>query len=275
MHFNCEVVAAGAVATDKGLVKPNFSPAMASGSAFNRHVRAWKAVLLGGLLLLFGWRIAKGQDTVKVNLADYGFYLSVPDTLLDTGESVTVEVGSTESCTAVTELWVDLELGAAAAQSPVPNPDLRGSWAFGSAAQTQLQSGILRINQNLAPPQTGSGKLFSLELVSTQDNVPAAALLSASGGGAMVIIDDIGYKQRPVLSPSMCCYPNPAGEWLHFSGPALQSWQLYGSDGRQIAQAAATDLAHQEWWIGDLPPGLYLARWSTATAQGQQWIEHR
>ena len=170
----------------------------------NRLFHPTKAFALLLLLLLGGSIDLKGQNGVNRDVTEYGFEITAPEVILNAGETamITIEVGtpSTPVYDAM-EFSIDLDLGdqAVLPQSNDLYDDL--SWFFTSSpANLQLTTDeanhSVTVTGDNSPYESGYGVLFQIEVEATTDGTNASDLIQ--DGGGMILVDEIGFKTRPV-----------------------------------------------------------------------------
>ncbi len=217
------------------------------------------------LLLLCGAAIFSpllAQDTLQYDLADLGFEIVAPNVRLDSGETATFSVRTTEAVKDAIAYRVALGLGASTAEPARGDFDFADAWFPAGTPQLSWGGGEVVVDATTAVPTTGSGPLFQLTLESNADNVPAAQLIAGGGGHVLIVIEDIGFKQAPAPKTDTdgpVFFPNPCTTQLQFNwhGEVPTRATFYNLQGQAVLQLDPSQLELGRIEGLNLPTGRY------------------
>jgi hypothetical protein len=247
------------------------SAPMATGSPFSAFARNHskqdrlyvRIVLFWAILLLPFWTMAQSSSQIDVN--EYGYKVTVPNVILDAGETVDIQLELGKNGEVVEHgmgFRFTIELSANADLTPSLSPSLDGSWIHESGVGLQESHGeggnneyVIRYDRD--SPVDGSGRTLTLTLKSAVNDVSAASLLSQSGG--VLVVDNLDIRQAaPTTDSEIQVYPNPTNGvfQVRCGDEPAQQVQILSVNGQVLRSFSA----NQQLDITDLSPGFYYVQ---------------
>lgn len=236
-------------------------------------------------LLIFLSNVLNAQNNDTLSVLGMGLSIEAPAITLDLGDTAVIEVmlGTIdEPVNDLVEFSIELELDSRVSFPLIPEVGADSSWFFegsevGMTVETDTAENLIRITGVRPAGQSGHGRLFSLELISGANGLPAARMIKQAGGIGIITVDDIGFKQgSPANDPSLDpvsvapeMYPNPCRGTLNFtwSEEAPERVQVIDLQGQIIASISPYEIQQGRWDTANLPHGLYRVIFSFTSGE--------
>lgn len=274
--------AQGAIAANAASLSTN---KLSNPTSFVQNARKLlpKAFALLVFAVSFWGCVAYAQTYDTLSVFNWGLQINSTTDFVAEGEEaiLQIEVGSSNYIVEhAVEVDIELELHDDVVFPNNPTVDTDQSWFFNSSnpaptVSTDSNARTLSVHGTASPDVGGHGTVFEITLEAGPGGIYTSHMIN-SGGGAMVIIDDVGYKQAApseTETQNSFAFPNPFQEALNFQwGAELpRSVRILDQQGREVGQMSDAQIEARIWSAPKLSPGIYMVE--VQYAHHSEWLK--